>query len=284
VQLGGLGLLLGVAGTVPGLRELLETAVHALPGAGLLRDGQKWVAWWALALALGAGLGARCLAGLARVHVGGAAAAGLAVAATVLLPVIAVPDLVWGVGGRLQPVGYPADWQRVRDVLAEDPRPADVLLLPFGAYRAFDWNDDRPQLDPAMRWLPRPVIGDDTLVVGGTIVTGEDLRAREVAAAADDPQALADLGVGWVLVERGTPGRVPPAVGSLPVIVEGTDLDLYRVPDAGPAPRPAPGRVTAVVAVHACWLGAVTGAVLWITTLRSSVTLRRRSPRKRVPE
>jgi len=214
----------------------------------------------------------------------GAAAAGLAVAATVLLPVIAVPDLVWGVGGRLQPVGYPADWQRVRDVLAEDPRPGDVLLLPFGAYRAFDWNDDRPQLDPAMRWLPRPVIGDDTLVVGGTIVAGEDLRAREVAAAADDPQALADLGVGWVLVERGTPGRVPHAVGSLPVIVEGTDLDLYRVPDAGPAPRPAPGRVTAVVAVHACWLGAVTGAVLWITTLRSSVTLRRRSPRKRVPE
>ena len=69
-------------------------------------------------------------------------------AAAVLLPLIAVPDLVWGVGGRLQPVEYPADWQRVRDTLAEDAGPGDVLVLPFGAYRAFDWNDDRPQLDP----------------------------------------------------------------------------------------------------------------------------------------
>jgi hypothetical protein len=285
VLLGGLGLLLGVAGTVPGLRDLLETAVRAVPGAGLLRDGQKWVAWWALALALGAGLGARWLAGVARARAWGAGASGLVGAAAVLLPLIAVPDLVWGGGGRLQPVAYPADWQRVRDVLADDPHPGDVLLLPFGAYRAFDWNDDRPQLDPAPRWLPRPTVADDDLPVGGRVVEGEDLRARQVAAVAGDSRALARLGVGWVLVERGTPGRpVPGAVQSLPHVVDGADLDLYRVPDARPGPVPSPGRVTAVVAVHACWAGAVTGAVLWIMTLPSSVTVRRRPPRKRVPE
>ena len=32
--------------------------------AGLLRDGQKWAAWWALPLALGAGLGVRRLTGM----------------------------------------------------------------------------------------------------------------------------------------------------------------------------------------------------------------------------
>jgi hypothetical protein len=160
-----------------------------------------------------------------------------------------------------------------------------VLLLPFGAYRAFDWNDDRPQLDPAARWLPRPTVADDDLVVGGDVVEGEDLRAREVAAVADDPRALAELGVGWVLVEQGTPGRaVPSSVEALPLVVDGTDLDLHRVPDARPGPLPSPGRVTAVVLVHACWLVFVTGALLWITTLPSSVTLRRRPPRKRVPE
>jgi hypothetical protein len=283
--LGGVGLLLGLAGTVPGLRDLLAVAVDAVPGAGLLRDGQKWVAWWALALALGAGLGARWLAGVAGARLGGAGAAGLVSAAAMVLPLIAVPDLVWGVGGRLQPVEYPADWQRVRDTLADDPRPGDVLLLPFGAYRAFDWNDDRPQLDPAARWLPRPTVADDDLVVGGDVVEGEDLRAREVAAVADDPRALAELGVGWVLVEQGTPGRaVPSSVEALPLVVDGTDLDLHRVPDARPGPLPSPGRVTAVVLVHACWLVFVTGALLWITTLPSSVTLRRRPPRKRVPE
>jgi hypothetical protein len=285
VLLGGAGLILALAGTVPAGRELLETAVRSVAGAGLLRDGQKWIAWWALALALGAGLGARWLAGLARVRAGGAGAAGLVGAAAVLVPLIAVPDLAWGVGGRLQPVEYPADWQRVRSTLATDPHPGDVLLLPFGAYRAFDWNDDRPQLDPAPRWLPRATVADDDLVVGGRVVEGEDLRAREVAAVADDPRALARLGVGWVLVERGTPGRpVPGAVQSLPLAVDGTDLDLYRVLDARPGPGPSPGRVTAVVAVHACWLGAVTGALLWITRLPSSLTLRRRPPRKRVRE
>jgi hypothetical protein len=282
--LGAAGLLLALVGTVPGLRELLETAVRAVPGAGLLRDGQKWVAWWALALAVGAGLGARWLAGVARERAG-AGPAVLVAGAAVLLPLIAVPDLGWGVGGRLQPVDYPADWQRVRDALANDPGPGDVLVLPFGAYRAFDWNDDRPQLDPAARWLPRATVADDELVVGGTVVAGEDVRARTVAAVADDPRALARLGVGWVLVERGTPGRgVPAAVAALPLAVDGTDLDLYRVPDARPGPAASPGRVTAVVAVHACALGVVTVSLLWITRLPSSVTVRRRPPRKRVPE
>jgi hypothetical protein len=282
--LGGLGLLLAVAGTVPGVRDVLETAVREVPGSGLLRDGQKWVAWWALALAPAAGLGARRLAATARTR-GGSTAAGLVTAGAVLLPLIAVPDLAWGVGGRLQPVEYPADWQRVRDVVADDPHPGDVLVLPFGAYRAFDWNDDRPQLDPAPRWLPRTTVVDDELVVGGTVVPGEDLRARTVGAAADDPRALAELGIGWVLVERGTPGRpVPAAVESLPLAVDGADLDLFRVPEVRAVPGPSPGRVTAVVAVHACALAVMAGALLCITTLPSTVTLRRRPPRKRVPE
>jgi hypothetical protein len=285
VLLGAFGLVLAVAGATPGLRELLEAAVRSVPGAGLLRDGQKWIAWWALPLALGAGLGARRLAGTVQSRVAVAGAAGLVSAAAVLLPLIAVPDLVWGVGGRLQAVEYPPDWQRVRDTLADDGHPGDVLVLPFGAYRAFDWNADRPQLDPAARWLPRPTVTDDDLVVDGAAVEGEDTRARAVAAVTADPAALAELGVCWVLVERDTPGRpVPAAVAALPLVVDGADLDLYRVPDARWGPQPSPGRVTAVVVVHACGLGIVTGALLWITTLPSSVTLRRRPPRKRVPE
>ncbi|MET0763598.1 MAG: hypothetical protein ABWY29_01945, partial [Blastococcus sp.] len=193
---------------------------------------------------------------------------------------------VWGVGGRLQPVEYPADWQRVRDTLAEDPGPGDVLVLPFGAYRAFDWNADRPQLDPAARWLTRPTVTDDELVVGGRAVAGEDTRARTLAAAADDAAALADLGVGWVLVERGTPGRpIPDEVQALPLVVDGADLDLYRVPGARPGPSPSPGRVTSVLLVHAWALGTIVGAVLSSAKLPSTVTtLRRSSPRKRVPE
>jgi hypothetical protein len=281
--LGAAGLALALAGAVPGLSEVIEFAVRAVPGAGLLRDGQKWVAWWTLALALGAGLGARRVVAAARRH--GVAVVGPAVAALVLLPVVAVPDLAWGVGGRLQPVDYPGDWQRVRDAVAADPGPGDVLVLPFGAYRAFEWNDARPQLDPAPRWLTRPTVVDDELVVDGRPIAGEDVRAREVGAASDDPAALAGLGIGWVLVEEDTPGRaVPSRVRSLPLVVDGSDLSLYRVPGADAGPAAPPGRVILVVLAHACALGIVVASLLWILTAASSVSLRRSPPRKRSTE
>jgi hypothetical protein len=285
VLLGVLGVVLAWAGTLPGTADLLELLVRTVPGTGLLRDGQKWIAWWALPLAVGAGLGARRLTDEARLRGSGRIVAVLLAGAAVVLPLIAVPDLTWGVGGRLQPVDHPSDWQRVRDVLAADRRPGDVLVLPFGAYRAFDWNDDRPQLDPAARWLSRPTLTDDELLVGGRRVAGEDLRAREAGAAASDPGALTGMGVGWVLVEHGTPGRaVPVAVEQLSLVLDGTDLDLYRLPGAGPGPEASPGRVTAVVLAHACALVTVVGAVLWIMTGASTVPLRRRPLRKRVPE
>jgi hypothetical protein len=283
VLLGVAGLVLGAAGALPGTRELLEFVVRTVPGGGLLRDGQKWIAWEALPLAVGAGLGARWLAERIRVT-GGRGAAAMVAGAAVALPLIAVPDLGWGVGGRLHPVAYPADWQRVRTALAADGHPGDVLVLPFGSYRAFDWNADRPQLDPATRWLGRPTLTDDSLVVGGETVAGEDVRARRAGAAAGDPAALADLGVGWVLVEHGSPGpAVPSAVSGLPLALHGRDLDLYRVPNARPGPEPSPGRVTAVLLAHACALVTVGVALLWITTGASTVALRR-PLRKRIPE
>jgi hypothetical protein len=164
--LGAAGAVLACAGALPGAADLLRVAVEQVPGAGLLRDGQKWAAWWVLAVAVGAGAGAARLAAAARaVRVPVAAVA----AGALVLPVIAVPDLAWGVGGRLGPVAYPAEWDRVAAVLAADPAPGDVLALPFGAIRSFGWNAGRPQLDPAPRYLPRPVVVDDTLVVGSVV-------------------------------------------------------------------------------------------------------------------
>jgi hypothetical protein len=163
-------------------------------------------------------------------------------------------------------VDYPADWERVRAVMADDPHPGAVLVLPAGAVRAFGWNADRPQLDPAPRYLPRPVVVDDTLVVGGpggAEVAGEDPRAAAVVAAADDPAALAGLGVGWVLVERGTPGAPPsPAVAALPEVVAGHWLVLLRVPGAVAPPSPSPAAVLAVLGAHGVALAVVVAAAV----------------------
>ena len=166
VALGTVGLLLALAATLPGTSQLLEFAVREVPGAGLLRDAQKWVAWW------GAAAGRRGRARRPAAGSTGRAARAWprsrrrVAGAALLLPVIAVPDLVWGVGGRLRAGRLSGGrGSRCATALAGETGPGDVLVLPFGAYRAFAWNDARPQLDPAPRWLPRPVVVDDELVV-----------------------------------------------------------------------------------------------------------------------
>jgi hypothetical protein len=91
--------------------------------------------------------------------------------------------------------------------------------------------------------------------------------------------------VGWVLVERGTPGpAVPAEVGRLPLVVDTPNLRLYRVPDAGPGPRPTAARAVAVVVAHAVALGTVGWSVLWIVITASTVPLRRRPSKERETE
>jgi hypothetical protein len=269
--LGVTGIVLAVAATVPGLDAVLRWLVAGVPGAGLLRDGQKWVAWWALPAALGCAMTAHAAAGALRRP---AARIGLLTLAA-LLPVLLLPGLAWGVGGRLEPVRYPRDWDTVRAELARDPHPGDVLVLPFQPFRQFGWNDRRTQLDPAPRFLPRSVVVDDTLVVGDRALRGEDRRAAEVGAAIGDPDRLARLGIGWVLVEHGTPGAVEPAelAGLMPVY-DGRWLTLYRVP--GPVSDP-PAGVSDFAAARATVLAVDAAAVLAVVVALGA-WLRRRLP------
>ena len=113
------------------------------------------------------------------------------------------------------------------------------------------------------------MVVDDTLVVGGPdgsriAVAGEDTRSRAVADRLDDPAGLAALGIGWVLVERGTPGAGPtPAVAALPRVVDGEWLTLLRVP--GPvagAPSAPPAARFAVVGAHLVAMAAVLAAAV----------------------
>ncbi|MFF1610748.1 hypothetical protein ACFVYA_23450 [Amycolatopsis sp. NPDC058278] len=222
--LGVLGVLLASLATLPGGSRLLTAATRYVPGAGLLRDAQKWVAWWALPLALGFALAVEAAA--AKLKTAGGRA-GL-VTAAVVFPLLTMPDLAWGGWGRLGTAQYPADWRAVSEELGD--RPGDVLALPLSAFRGFAWNDDRTQLDPAPRALPKPVLMDDTLQVGAERIAGEDPRIGDVRAATS-ARELTDAGIGWILVEHGTPGYVDPRLlaGATPVW-SGEWLTLYRTP------------------------------------------------------
>ncbi len=259
------GLLVAVSSALPGGDTVLEWLVSEVPGGGLIRDGQKFLAWYALLVALAAAAGAGRLARAAANRSDAAASdraaaahrgawsapaplvepppnrAGSAVAVAIalvpaLLPIAALPDLVWGAAGRLEPSSYPAAWADVRAAIeASDGDGGDLVVVPYQPFRRFPWAGDRTLLDPAPRYLGVEAVVPDALPVGGdTVVPGEDRRAAEVGAAleGDDPaRDLAALGVGWIAVEQDTPGDVPDGLlESLESVEINGTLDLYRVP------------------------------------------------------
>jgi hypothetical protein len=216
----------------------MRWVVRTLPGAGLLRDAQKWLMPYTLLVVLLAG------AAIARVAVLGAWR--LAVAAAALAgPLVLLPDAARTVAPTMEPVRYPADWTWARRAVGHG---GDVAVVPFQSYRLFGWAAGRTVLDPAPRLLPGDVVVSDRLAVSGRVLRGEDGRAREVGAALDSgpdlARNLATAGIGWVLVEHGTPGTTPPLRG-LTLVRDGTDLTLYRVAD--PARRAGPSDAQMVI-------------------------------------
>jgi hypothetical protein len=163
-------------------------------------------------------------------------------------PVLLLPGLAWGAAGRLQPVQYPADWLRARQIIEADRHGGAVLLLPWAEYRRYPWNHGEAVFDPWPRFVARPMIWNDALQVGRNTVPAESERARALnpAIAAGGPltPTLIHLGVRYVIVDAGPllrhdqrrRGRLP-ALARLPgsrVVLAGPGLVLFRLP-TGPA-------------------------------------------------
>ena len=138
--------LVALAATPWGL-DAGRWAVENVPGYGLFRDSQKWVALAAPGFALAAAAGAQRLA--ERV-------AFLPVVLIVLLG-IALPDIAWGVGGQLKPVHYPSSWEQAADRI-DGGDGGDTAVLPAGTFRIFPYTGSAPVLDPAPRMLPADVL------------------------------------------------------------------------------------------------------------------------------
>ncbi len=233
--------------TGPGLAAL-HAVVNTAPGVGVLRDGQKWIA---LAMPGYALAGAGAVLTLRRWLQ--PAVTALVCCAALLL---ALPDLAWGVGGKVQPVHYPSDWSSVAGLINRDR--GLVAVLPADTMRQFAWSGSTPVLDPLPRWVRADVLITGDLIISGVTVPGEGYRAHQVQRlllAGADPAALRVAGVAWLVVESGTPGDIGLAAKTfqrLPVAYRGHDLALYRVGGLGVA-TPADRRVLAVIA-HLVWL------------------------------
>jgi hypothetical protein len=213
---------------------------------GLLRDGQKWLAPFALLVCVCAGLA------VDRVRSALPAVGPLLVVGALLAPVLLLPGLVWGANGRLQTAEYPAGWQVVRDAVAALPEGTDVASLPETYYRKFDWNSGTVVLDPLPRYLPRVVVNVDDLPLRDGVVRGEDPRGRVIAdtLAAGQPLApvLARLGVSGVVVTDDQPSGPVAGLDGLNQVASGGGLRLYTVPaPVAPPPRPPAWVVTGLI-------------------------------------
>jgi hypothetical protein len=235
---------LGIAG--------LADLVRSWPGFAVLRDGQQYVAPLALTEAVGLGSGVAWLLRAApawpvrRGRPGPSAAAGasrpaVAIAVmAVLAPVLLLPGLAWGAGGRLRPAAYPADWARARQVIDAGPRAGTVLVLPWAAYRRYPWNHGEAVYDPWPQLLSRQVIVNDALGVGSLTVAAQSADAlrlnRIVTAPGPLTRGLLAAGVRYVLADAGpllaTPRRGLSAAARLPgasVLIASADLVLFRL-------------------------------------------------------
>jgi hypothetical protein len=253
---GTLGLGLACLGLTPLTRAWLRDAIAFWPGFGLLRDGQQFLAPLALTLAVGLGAGAGALIiaarepGTSRLIKAGESAAGPATTLAILAlvaPVLLLPGLAWGAAGRLQPVQYPADWLRARQLIEagrSGGQGGSVLLLPWAQYRRYPWNHGETVFDPWPRFIGGPMIWNDALRVGRSTVPAESERARRLAPVIGSGQprtaALVAAGVRYVIVDAGSLlgqdrqqiGRLA-ALARLPgatVLLASPDLVLFRLP------------------------------------------------------
>ncbi len=235
-----------------------QLAVH-VPGGGLVRDGSRLLG---LAVPLVVVLVAVAVDALldrlpdpaTRVLVGVVLA---------LVPLTLMPDAAWGVSGRLEAVTYPAAYDDARDAVSRAPA-GDAVSLPFVSYRAPAWNGDgRRVLDPLGRYLDRPVVVNDELVVSGTRIAGEDPRAAQVRAALDAPSPearsaqLRAAGISVVVVEQIEGYPVPELAGT--TTLDG-DLAVVELGRADP-PEPSMARRAAVAASWLAWLLVPLGAI-----------------------
>lgn len=246
-----------VLATGPG-REELCAVIDALPGLGVLRDGQKWVALAMPGYALAAAAAVVTLrSGLRPLK-----PAVTALVCCIAL-IFALPDLAWGVWGKVAPVHYPAGWTAMAGLINGAPGdPGPIAVLPAGTMRRFTWSGPAPVLDPLPRWVRTDVLTTGDLVISGSTVPGEGHHARsvqELLLAGSDPSTLAAAGVGWLVVESDSAGDMGAAartVNRLTPAYRDGELAVYRI--GGAVTDTAAAHLRAGVLAHLAWLALLT--------------------------
>jgi hypothetical protein len=253
--------------------------VEAVPGAGLIRDGQKLLLPFVVVAVLSAGAAADRLLLSASTRAGTVAPT-LAVI-LVAVPIVTLPDATTATWRTVRPVAYPAELGVIADIV--DGTPQTLVSLPWEPYRVYRWGQPLAVFDPASRWLDVDVVTSDRLRVGSVVLEGESPRSATVARAlaADhlSGRLLADIGVRWILVQRDGVGRAlgPGDIEGVVTRLAGPEFVLLET--TGPWARsPAPPLwTTALVAAFDILLLLMAAAALATVIIDKETSKRNRS-------
>lgn len=254
--------------TPPGVL-LIGWLTQHIPGGGLVRDGQKFVALavpgMALMLAVALRLSARWVASAVK-KAGEREEAALPwlSLATAALIVCTVPTLPADIK-PLEQRRLPAEWTQIVNAISASPN-SHTLLLPPGSYRV---SDGIPVLSPALKLLPGRPIDPGFLVVNGQIVDGDPKAMTILRHTMNGEDYLADQGVGWVIVDRNSVQEGVNMDGADELlrhhrlVVKGNEMELYRI--ANPQVVDAIGSTAPVtVGLLAYWIVSALGVSISI--------------------
>ncbi len=226
-----LGLAVVLASAVPGAEALYRQLAGTQMGA-TLRDGQRMLALFLVWLAPAAAVGVTRLYEGARPSLVPVVHALPALAAAVL----AAPAL-WGIGGALRPVSFPAGWAEAREVVASAP--GTLVALPWHEYLDLDFADDRRVFNPVPDYFGHDVIFSSDPELGRRSSEQADPRelhvrrvAEQVRSARPQSEELARLGVRWVVLLHEVDWRRYSALSADPgleAVIATPALELFRV-------------------------------------------------------
>jgi len=210
---GAIALFVAMGVASPVTAPLARAMYRWVPGWEVMREPHKAVALIALGHAWFGAVAFEWL--LAR----RLAAIRYGAAALLALPFLLTPQVLGGLGGRLDPTPYPKSWSSAERHLQADPDRFSVVALPWQLYVPLPWVGwGDTFMDPAREYFSRPVLASDDAQVGPGPDPGgpTDRRIESLVESYETldrlGSELATLGVKYVLL---LPDGVPGSYGFL---------------------------------------------------------------------
>ena len=226
--------ILGMGRSFPVTEPVARFMFERVPGYGIFREPQKWVALLALGYAVFAGVGLELIAGrLDKLRTG----ARNVLCIGVVLPLVATRLMLWGFGGAVENSQFPPDWERVDEITAGQP--GSILALPWNLYQPISFAGERTIANPMPHYFSSDVVmskearlfvADETRPSDPRDAYIQDImnRRRNVA---DLGNLVAPLGIRYIalahVADWSTYGFLE-RQEDLDLLFEGEDMTLYE--------------------------------------------------------